>query len=96
MNLREQVESELPNWQSWYPSLFDAAVDLGLLRARPCDPSTLLLSNRHAGVRHQAEQAHLEQWGGSEQQGEEEERLRGIERQLRESRHRGTSGPARR
>lgn len=82
MSLREEVERRLPNWQSWYPSLFDAAVDLGLLRARPCDPSTLLLSNRHAGVRHQAEQAHLEQWGGGDQQGEEDERLLAVSRQL--------------
>jgi hypothetical protein len=86
MSLREEVERRLPNWQSWYPSLFDAAVDLGVLRARPCDPSTLLLSNRHAGVRHQAEQAHLEQWGGGEQQGEQEEQMLAVERQLRQSR----------
>jgi hypothetical protein len=33
LNLREQVESLLPNWRSWYPSLFDAAADLGLIRA---------------------------------------------------------------
>ena len=46
MNLREEVERELPNWRSWYPNLFEAAVDLGILRARPCDPNSLLLSNR--------------------------------------------------
>lgn len=62
MNLREQVESVLPNWSTWYPSLFDAAVDLGILRARVCDPSTLLLQRRHEGVRQQAEQAHREKW----------------------------------
>jgi len=62
MNLREQVESLLPNWRSWYPSLFDAAVDLGILRARVCDPSTLLLQRRHEGVRAQAEQAHRDKW----------------------------------
>jgi hypothetical protein len=50
LNLREQVESLLPNWRSWYPSLFDAAADLGLIRARVCAPSSLLLSNRHAAV----------------------------------------------
>ena len=33
----------------------DAAVDLGVIRARVCDPSSLLLSNRHAGVRAAAE-----------------------------------------
>ena len=27
LNLREQVEMLLPGWQSWYPSLFDAAAD---------------------------------------------------------------------
>jgi hypothetical protein len=48
LNLREQVESLLPGWQSWYPSLFDAAADLGLIRARVCAPSSLLLSTRHA------------------------------------------------
>ncbi|MDH4023113.1 MAG: hypothetical protein OEW88_13380 [Gammaproteobacteria bacterium] len=62
MNLREQVESLLPNWRSWYPSLFDAAVDLGILRARVCDPSTLLLQRRHEGVRAAAEQEHRKKW----------------------------------
>ena len=62
MNLREQVESLLPNWRTWYPSLFDAAVDLGILRARVCDPSTLLLQRRHEGVRAAAEQAHRRKW----------------------------------
>lgn len=65
-SLKERVEQHLPNWQSWYPSLFDAAVDLGLLRAQVCSPSQLLLSNRHARVRSQAEQAHREKWGGTE------------------------------
>lgn len=71
MNLREQVESLLPNWRTWYPSLFDAAVDLGLIRARVCDPASLLLSNRHAGVRAAAEQAHREQWEAAENEPEE-------------------------
>ncbi len=65
-SLKERVEQHLPNWQSWYPSLFDAAVDLGLLRAQVCSPSQLLLSNRHARVQSQAEQAHREKWGGTE------------------------------
>jgi hypothetical protein len=65
-SLRRQVEALLPGWQSWYPSLFDAAVDLGLLRARVCSPSSLLLSNRHAGMQSAAEQAHREKWGGEE------------------------------
>ncbi len=62
LNLREQVESLLPNWQSWYPSLFDAAADLGLIRARVCAPSSLMLSNRHAAVQQEALQAFKEQW----------------------------------
>jgi hypothetical protein len=58
MTLKERVDAIFPDWQRWYPSLFDAAVDLGVIRARVCDPSSLLLSNRHAGVRAAAEQAH--------------------------------------
>lgn len=61
-NLREQVESMLPGWQSWYPSLFDAAADLGLIRARVCSPSQLLLSNRHAAVQQEALQMFKEKW----------------------------------
>lgn len=63
MNLREQVESLLPAWERWYPSLFDAATDLGLLRAEVCDPSSLLLTNRHARIRQKAEEFHREKWG---------------------------------
>ena len=62
MTLRERVEELFPDWAHWYPSLFDAAVDLGILRARVCDPSTLLLQRRHEGVRQQAEQAHRDKW----------------------------------
>jgi hypothetical protein len=62
LSLREQVELLLPAWQSWYPSLFDAAADLGLIRARVCAPSSLLLSNRHASVQSEALQAFKEQW----------------------------------
>ena len=61
-NLREQVEHLLPSWQSWYPSLFDAAADLGLIRARVCSPSSLMLSNRHASVQSEALQMFKEQW----------------------------------
>jgi hypothetical protein len=61
-NLREQVESLLPTWQSWYPSLFHAAEDLGLIRARVCSPSSLMLSNRHAGVQEEAIRAFKEHW----------------------------------
>lgn len=63
-SLKEQVEKLLPSWRRWYPSLFDAATDLGLLRARVCSPGSLLLSNRHASVQKSAEAAHREQWGG--------------------------------
>ncbi|MEO0577573.1 MAG: hypothetical protein AAFZ58_02690 [Pseudomonadota bacterium] len=63
LSLRERVERELPRWQSWYPSVFDAARDLGIIRAEVCPPSQLLLSNRHSRVRHDAEAAHREQWG---------------------------------
>ena len=66
MTLRDEVEKRLPNWASWYPSVFDAARDLGLIRARVCAPSSLLLSYRHAGVQANAEAAHREKWGGPE------------------------------
>jgi hypothetical protein len=64
MSLRAQVEELLPNWERWYPSLFDAASDLGLIKAEVCDPSNLLLTRRHAKIRQRAEDAHREQWGG--------------------------------
>jgi hypothetical protein len=62
LSLREQVETLLPAWQSWYPSLFDAAADLGLIRARVCAPSALMLTNRHASVQAEALQAFKEKW----------------------------------
>lgn len=64
MTLREQVDELLPGWRQWYPSLFDAAADLGLIRARVCPPGSLLLSRRHADVQRAAEEAHREKWGG--------------------------------
>jgi hypothetical protein len=67
MNLREQVEELLPDWERWYPSLFDAASDLGVIRATVCDPNSLLLTNRHSRIRQQAEDAHRENWGGQVQ-----------------------------
>jgi hypothetical protein len=70
-SLREEVERLLPNWRSWYPSLFDAAVDLGVIRARVCDPNSLLLSNRHASVRAEAAQAHRERWEATDNPAEE-------------------------
>ncbi len=68
MSLRAQVEELLPNWERWYPSLFDAASDLGLIKPQVCDPASLLLSNRHAKIRQRAEDAHREQWGGQLQE----------------------------
>jgi hypothetical protein len=65
-SLREDVEALLPNWESWYPSLFHAAEDLGLIRARVCSPSSLLLSNRHKSVQSAALEAYREKWGGKE------------------------------
>jgi hypothetical protein len=74
MNLRDEVELLLPGWESWYPSVFDAAVDLGLLRARVCSPGSLLLSQRHASVYNEAVQAFREQWSVVEPEGEESDR----------------------
>jgi len=68
MNLRRQVEQLLPNWERWYPSLFDAASDLGLIKAEVCDPNTLLLSSRHSKVRQEAADAHREKWGGQNEE----------------------------
>jgi len=62
VNLREQLDRIMPGWERWYPSVFDAACDLGLIRARVCSPSTLLLSNRHAGVNSEALQSFRERW----------------------------------
>jgi hypothetical protein len=64
--LRKQVERLLPGWESWYPSLFDAAQDLGLIKARVCPPSSLVLSNRHAGIYGEAVQAFRAQWNAEE------------------------------
>lgn len=67
MTLRDKVEALLPNWERWYPSLFDAASDLGVIKAEVCDPNSLLLTRRHAKVRQRAEDAHREKWGGNSQ-----------------------------
>ncbi len=64
--IRAQVEAMLPNWRSWYPSLFHAAEDLGIIRAQVCSPDSLMLSSRHSSVQSQAIEAHREQWGGHE------------------------------
>jgi hypothetical protein len=68
MSLRDKVEELLPNWERWYPSLFDAASDLGIIRAEVCDPDSLNLNRRHAKVRQRAIDAHLEKWGGKPQE----------------------------
>jgi hypothetical protein len=68
MSLRDKVEELLPNWERWYPSLFDAASDLGIIRAEVCDPDSLNLNRRHAKVRQRANDAHLEKWGGKPQE----------------------------
>ncbi|MGC3979771.1 MAG: hypothetical protein QM808_00745 [Steroidobacteraceae bacterium] len=65
-SLRDQVDELLPGWQSWYPSLFDAAQDLGILRARVCDLSSLVLSHRHASIYNEAVQAFRNQWSVEE------------------------------
>jgi len=65
-NLRDQVEELLPGWQSWYPSLLEAACELGILRARVCDLSSLVLSRRHASIYNEAVQAFREQWSAEE------------------------------
>ncbi len=72
-SLRDQVDELLPGWQSWYPSLFDAAQDLGILRARVCDLSSLVLSNRHASVYNEAIQAFRNQWSVEEPEAHDHE-----------------------
>ncbi len=67
MSLKNEVEALLPNWESWYPSLFHAAEDLGIIRARVCSPSSLMLSNRHASVQSAGVNAFREKWGGNDQ-----------------------------
>ena len=62
MSLREQLDRIMPGWERWYPSVFDAASDLGLIRARVCPPSSLLLSNRHANVLGEALQSFRARW----------------------------------
>ena len=47
------------------------AQDLGVIRARVCDPASLLLSNRHAGVRAAAELEHRKRWSAEENEPEE-------------------------
>ncbi len=62
MSLRKKLDVIMPGWERWYPSVFDAASDLGLIRARVCPPSSLLLSNRHASIQGEALQSFRERW----------------------------------
>ena len=64
VSLRDQIEQILPGWSTWYPSIFDAAHDLGLIRSRVCSPDNLFLSRRHSKIRQSAVEAHREKWGG--------------------------------
>jgi hypothetical protein len=66
MSLRDCVEAILPEWERWYPSLFDAAADLGVIRCRVCAPSQLLLSRRHSAIRDEAIAAFRERWNAVE------------------------------
>jgi hypothetical protein len=63
VSLRDKLDELMPGWERWYPSVFDAAYDLGLIRARVCPPSQLLLSNRHSGINGEAVAAFRERWG---------------------------------
>ncbi len=65
MNLGDEVGRLFLGWKRWYPNLFDAASDLGVIRARVCSPDSLLLSKRHSKIRSAAEEAHREMWGGN-------------------------------
>ena len=69
MSLRDNVEAIFPEWERWYPSLFDAAADLGVIRPRVCPPSQLLLSRRHSAIRSEAIQAFRERWNAVEPEG---------------------------
>lgn len=86
-SLRDQVDELLPGWQSWYPSLFDAAQDLGILRARVCDLSTLVLSNRHASVYNEAVQAFRNQWSVEEPEQSSEQEHHGRRAHRHDNRH---------
>ncbi len=72
-SLRDRVDEILPGWQSWYPSLFDAAQDLGILRAQVCDLSSLMLSHRHANIYNEAVQAFRNQWSVEEPENQDDD-----------------------
>jgi hypothetical protein len=61
MNLKQQVEKILPNWEKWYRTPFEAAVDLGLLKETP-DSGELDLRKRHKKVQQEAEEYFKERW----------------------------------
>jgi hypothetical protein len=83
-SLRDEVDELLPGWQSWYPSLFDAAQDLGILRARVCDLSSLVLSNRHASIYNEAVQAFRNQWSVEEPEAQDAQPQSHPQRKRRE------------
>ncbi|MGB5132214.1 MAG: hypothetical protein WBO00_06340 [Steroidobacteraceae bacterium] len=91
MSLRDHVEAILPEWERWYPSLFDAAADLGVIRARVCPPSSLLLSRRHAVIYSEAVQAFRERWNALD-----EEDYRSACQPARVTRHSPSSRASRR
>lgn len=70
MSLRDDVDRLLPGWESWYPSLFHAAEDLGLIRARVCSPGSLMISQRHAKIYSEAVHAFRVQWSVEDSEGE--------------------------
>ena len=65
ITLKERVEKILPKWKSRYANPFDAATDLGLLKATVSDPDSLNLNKRHSRIRQQADNFQSELWGGS-------------------------------
>lgn len=62
MNLKEEVEKLLPNWQNWYGTVFEAAVDLGLVKESRAKESDLDLRKRHKNIRRDAEQQFRKKW----------------------------------
>jgi hypothetical protein len=62
VNLKEQVEKLLPNWQNWYATVFEAAVDLGLVKESHTKESDLDLRKRHKSIRREAENQFRKKW----------------------------------
>ena len=65
ITLKERVEKILPKWKSRYANPFDAATDLGLLKATVSDPDSLNLNKRHSRIRQQAKSLERELLGGN-------------------------------